>query len=110
MLREPHPKLNITSESQLFKGLLASSFSFIPGIGSKTEEQLWHNGIFTWEDAMNILDIARITRSKKDVIEKYLLKAFEAVAQNDISFFASNTPKADHWKLNHRQQHQTPSR
>jgi len=99
MLRELYSKLDIRSESQPFKGLLASSFSFIPGVSSKTEEQLWHNGIFTWDDAINLLDVARIARSKKDVIEEYLLKAFDAVAQNDISFFASNLPKADHWKL-----------
>ncbi len=99
MLRELCSKLDIRRESQPFKGLLASSFSFIPGVSSKTEEQLWHNGIFTWDDAINLLDVARITRAKKDVIEEYLSKAFDAVAQNDISFFASNLPKADHWKL-----------
>ncbi len=99
MLRELCSKRDIQSESQLFKGVLASSFSFIPGVGSKTEELLWHNGVFTWDDAINLLEVARITRSKKDVIEEYLLKAFDAVERNDINFLATNLPKADHWKL-----------
>ena len=99
MLRELGSKRDIQSESQLFKGVLASSFSFIPGVGSKTEELLWHNGVFTWDDAINLLEVVRITRSKKDVIEEYLLKAFDALERNDIRFFATNLPKADHWKL-----------
>ena len=99
MLRELCSKRDIQSESQLFKGVLASSFSFIPGVGSKTEELLWHNGVFTWDDAINLLEVSRITRSKKDVIEEYLLKAFDAVERNDIRFFANNLPKVDHWKL-----------
>ena len=99
MLRELHSKRDIQSKSHLFKGPLTSSFAFIPGVGSKTEELLWHDGIFTWDDAINLLDVARITRSKKGVIEEYLLKAFDAVERYDINFFATNLPKADHWKL-----------
>jgi len=99
MLRELYSKPDVLSESQLFKGALASSFSFIPGVGSKTEEVLWHNGVFTWDDAINLLEVARITRSRKDVIEEHLLKAFDAVERNDIRFFANNLPKVDHWKL-----------
>ena len=98
MLRELYVR-DIQINSQQVKGPLASSFSFIPGVGSKTEELLWLKGIFTWDDAISMLDVTGITRSKKDVIEEYLLKAFDAVERNDIDFFATNLPKVDHWKL-----------
>lgn len=99
MLRELSPRLNTDIQSGLLTGPLVSSFSFIPGISSKTEEVLWHNGIFTWQDAMIMLDITRLTKLKKAVIEEYINKAVDALAENDIDFFASNLPKAELWKL-----------
>jgi len=92
--------LRKTSSSQRADAVLESSFTFIPGVGSKTEEQLWNDGIFTWDDAITKLDsITRIGRSKRDSIRSYLTKAVEALERSDVSFFANNFPKSDHWRL-----------
>ncbi len=91
--------LRKNSHSERVDGVLESSFAFVPGVGSKTEELLWNAGIFTWDDAKGKLDSVRIGSSKRDLIRGYLTEATEALARSDVTFFVDKLPKSDHWRL-----------
>ena len=91
--------LRKNSHSERVRGVLESSFTFVLGVGSKTEELLWNAGIFTWDDAKGKLDSVRIGSSKRDLIRGYLTEATEALARSDVAFFEHNLPKSDHWRL-----------
>ncbi|HEX9897339.1 MAG TPA: ribonuclease H-like domain-containing protein [Dehalococcoidales bacterium] len=87
------------THSQNEGDVLRSSFSFIPGVGSLTEELLWGCGIFTWDNAYEKLGCVRVGSTKRDVIRDYLLQAEEALKLHDINFFAKKLPRNEHWRL-----------
>jgi len=92
-------KTVIKTHSQSENDVLRSSFSFIPGVGSLTEELLWSFGIFTWDNAYEKLGCVRVGSNKRDVIRDYLLQAEEALKSRDINFFAKKLPRNEHWRL-----------
>jgi uncharacterized protein YprB with RNaseH-like and TPR domain/predicted nuclease with RNAse H fold len=87
------------TRTQNESSVLRSSFSFIPGVGSLTEELLWSCGIFTWDNANEKLGCVRVGSTKRDVIRDYLLQAEEALKLHDINFFAKKLPRNEHWRL-----------
>lgn len=107
MLDERKLKRRASVAIQPTIGLLASSFSFIPGIGSKTEESLWNAGIFTWDDAFRKIDGVVGIRSKRELIKRSLTEACEASERADASFFALSLPKDEHWRLYERFRNKT---
>ena len=79
--------------------MITSTFTFLDGIGRKTEQQLWGAGITDWNkflDAERIFDIS----TKGKIYYNYELKnAKQALLDNDASFFSKKLPSADVWRL-----------
>ena len=79
--------------------VIRSSFTFIPGIGNKTEKMLWTAGIFTWNDLVNRVDTLGVGKSKRLRIEEYVEKADTALSRRDASFFAEHLSSKDYWRI-----------
>lgn len=79
--------------------MLRSTFTFIPGLGEKTEEYLWRRGILSWDQLDESGRIAGIGRSKRKIIGDYLDRAREALDVEDVSFFGNRLPQKEHWRL-----------
>lgn len=79
--------------------MIRSSFSFIPGIGDKTEKMLWAAGVFTWDDLSKRKNRLQIGKDKRVRIEEYLEKANRALCQRDATFFAEHLSSKDYWRI-----------
>ncbi len=77
--------------------MLAESFSFLPGIGEKTERRLWTRGIRSWSDYRTAGRVRGVTPSVKRQHDA-VLAAAEAALARDPSFFARVLPPGEHWR------------
>ncbi len=78
--------------------MIQNSFIFIPGIGEKTEENLWRKSILTWED-LKKSNFLKFNRTKRKIIFDYLEKAEQALDKKSASFFANHLPQNEYWRL-----------
>jgi uncharacterized protein YprB with RNaseH-like and TPR domain/predicted nuclease with RNAse H fold len=79
--------------------MIKSTFIFVPGIGEKTEENLWKNSILTWYDLKERAHIIGLSKTKRTIIEDYLDRAEKALDMRDASFFATHLPQKEYWRL-----------
>ena len=79
--------------------MIKSTFTFIPGIGEKTEEDLWRKGIFTWNDLKKGMSLSALNGTRGKIIRDYIQKAEDALSKSSSSFFAEHLPQKEHWRL-----------
>ncbi len=79
--------------------MIRNTFTFIPGIGAKTETAYWEKGIVTWEDFERKVCLNGAGKTNKKVFIDYISNAKEALRKKNISFFAEHLPEGEHWKL-----------
>jgi hypothetical protein len=79
--------------------MLQHTFCHIPGISQKTEEQLWENQIYTWEDFENNHSlISFLSDKKKQVILQELYFSKLHLEQNNLRYFKELLPPKEHWR------------
>lgn len=81
--------------------MLKKSFLHIQGVTSKTEMDLWYEGIRSWDDFFkrkNELLLSKFPLSKQDMISQGLLRSIDAVQREDYAFFKS-LPRNQHWRI-----------
>ncbi|WP_457551665.1 ribonuclease H-like domain-containing protein [Desulfobacula sp.] len=76
--------------------MLKNSFQHIPGIGSKTERQLWESGIFDWGTFAKATQL-KISPKRKETITDYLEQSNNNLHSNNPRFFCDLLPAAQHW-------------
>lgn len=81
----------------LFFSMLFNTFLHIPGIGSKTEQQIWKAGIHCWDDWKEPLP-ATVPDSKKRLIGHFLQK-YQTQNTGAPSFYAKLLPQNQQWRL-----------
>jgi hypothetical protein len=71
--------------------------SFIPvdGVGPKTEQKLWHNGITHWTDFSG--EVVGSTRAQR--IESFIERARKRLEEREMDFFERVVPNNEHWRL-----------
>jgi len=79
--------------------MIKNTFRFIPGIGEKTEEYFWRNGILTWDGFKDGVPFLGMNRAKSRVVKDYLEMAKEAVDKRKASFFAQHLAPREYWRL-----------
>jgi len=77
--------------------MLPSTFSHIPGIGLKTEQRFWENGVCRWNDFDRRL-LPGLSPARCSEIEKYIE---ESLVQLNVSpnFFTGLLKPARHWRI-----------
>lgn len=79
--------------------MVRKTFIFVPGVGNKTEEYLWQNGVTTWSQLSDRRLLPHLSSNKKTFIKDFVRKGADALRNRDISFFAQNLPQNEHWRL-----------
>lgn len=75
--------------------MLANTFQHIPGIGEKSEQRFWREGIHTWDDFPGSFSI---TPKKKELILKHLDESRSNLSDNP-HYFTELLPAHQHWRL-----------
>lgn len=74
---------------------LENSFILAPGVGEKTEQKLWKNGVTHWD---NISDTSAIGSTKREKIEMFLEKARKNLEVGNSYFFGDKLPNKSLWR------------
>ena len=74
---------------------LENSFIFAPGVGEKTEQKLWKNGVTHWE---NVSSAEVIGSAKRQKIESFLKKARKNLEVGNSYFFGDKLPNKSLWR------------
>lgn len=79
--------------------MLRNSFLFIPGIGEKTEREMWNQGFVSWDDVLATPRPAPTNGISAEEVEGHLSRAEQALNERHVSYFASNLPSNEYWRL-----------
>ncbi|MBU0909007.1 MAG: ribonuclease H-like domain-containing protein, partial [Proteobacteria bacterium] len=77
--------------------MLYNTFIHIPGIGEKTENQIWHSGIHTWDQWQPPYP-PNLPQAKINLIT-YHLEHYLKQQDGSASFYAKLLQPAHHWRL-----------
>ncbi len=78
--------------------MLRNTFIHVPGLGHKTERNLWGKSVFSWNDfpKSNGYEIPQKTAER---IAEYLALSENALNRKDVQFFSRTLPKREWWRL-----------
>jgi uncharacterized protein YprB with RNaseH-like and TPR domain len=90
----------VGTAAQRVKGstLLQSTFCHIPGIGPKTERQLWSCGIRSWH-AVDQIDPDMLPQSRVNQVRGSIRDSFAHLAQGNARYFSAQLATREHWRL-----------
>ncbi len=78
--------------------MLKNTFCHIPGIRTKSERKLWHDGVLTWEDYL-----ARPGRSFPKVntvfLRSGLVESQKRLVSRDAAYFTKALQTPEHWRV-----------
>lgn len=78
--------------------MLYNTFIHIPGIGKKTEHQIWDAGILSWDDWQEPLP-KKLSPAKKQLISHYLAQFRTQGNTESPYFYGKLLPSNQHWRL-----------
>ena len=79
--------------------MIESSFCFLPGVGRRTERDLWKQGVGTWADFLSSSSIPGIGPNRKALCDEALGQAKERREKEDARYFANHVHPRDQWRL-----------
>lgn len=77
--------------------LLRKTFLHLKGISATAEAKLWQQGVHSWDDLR--LYFSKRSGKKAENILLGLAASEQAMQKNDLSFFASQLPSKERWRL-----------
>ncbi|MFA5904695.1 MAG: ribonuclease H-like domain-containing protein [Desulfobacula sp.] len=77
--------------------MLKHSFQHIPGIGAKTERQLWESGIPDWDSFFKATPSINLPPKRYETIKAYIEASHHHLAGNNPKFFLDLLPPDRHW-------------
>jgi len=78
--------------------MLQNSFQHIPGIGKKTEAQLWNAGLTHWQSVTPDNPFP-LSLKKYATISTHIEASFRQLADNNSGYFKDLLPVQEHWRL-----------
>jgi len=78
--------------------MLRNTFLHIPGVGPKTERNIWSGGILSWEDLLRERS-AHFSPMKRDIINQCLEDSLNQLATGNPKHFAGKIPANQHWRF-----------
>jgi len=78
------------------QSMLKHSFQHIPGIGARTERQLWEAGISDWEGILNLPAIP-LPPKRYETIKEHIEASDRHVTGNNPKYFTELLPPDRHW-------------
>lgn len=86
--------------------MLQNTFLHIPGIGAKTEEQIWGAGLTSWQGVSGP-DQYKIPPKRMEAIKKHTQQSMENISGNNPGYFTDLLPAREHWRLFSEFRHST---
>jgi uncharacterized protein YprB with RNaseH-like and TPR domain len=80
--------------------MVRNTFCHIPGVGMRTERQLWDLRVHSWDDFGN-MEAARLPMGQKRIhlLAQHLEQSMVRLEQHDPHFFADLLASDQHWRL-----------
>jgi uncharacterized protein YprB with RNaseH-like and TPR domain len=78
--------------------MLKNSFIHIPGIGKKTEKQLWDTGLLGWEHLESDC-LYNISPKQYQKLINFTNESIKQLENNNLRFFSDLLPSNEHWRL-----------
>lgn len=80
--------------------MLDQTFIHIPGIGRRTEHELWKAGITSWRDYADFFrSPTGISRGLQRRLDQHIPQSIDAVQRGDASFFRRLSALGEAWRL-----------
>jgi len=80
--------------------MLQQTFIHIPGIGRRTERELWEAGIESWDDFADFFTRpAAITPKLRRRLETHIPQSIDAVRRKDAAYFSRLSHLGEAWRL-----------
>lgn len=80
--------------------MLEQTFIHIPGVGRRTERELWSNGIHSWDDADRFEKrFGRVSVRLQQKLDDFIPRSREAVKKKDAGFFERLSRLGEAWRL-----------
>ena len=79
--------------------MIRSTFSFLPGIDDRVENNLRLQGIKDWNGFLNSRFIKGLSPKRKYFYDRQIVEMKKAIAGGDASTLAQKIPLDEHWKL-----------
>jgi uncharacterized protein YprB with RNaseH-like and TPR domain/predicted nuclease with RNAse H fold len=80
--------------------MLEQTFIHIPGIGRRTERELWDSGIRCWHDLSGFfLRSPEVSAGLLRRLEAYIPQSIDAVQKKDAAFFSRLSALGEAWRL-----------
>ena len=76
--------------------MLTYSFQHIPGIGAKTERQLWESGVWDWAGFFKAPHV-RLSPKRIEIIKDFIKASNHHLAAGNPNFFMDLLPADRHW-------------
>lgn len=77
--------------------MIKHTFVHLPGVGLKTEAQLWRRGLTTWEDMLRLRRLEGLGAARLALFQALLRESQQQLHQPD--YFAACLPAGEHWRL-----------
>jgi len=78
--------------------MLRNTFLHIPGVGLRTEQDIWSGGILSWDDLLREPS-AHFSPKKRDLISQCLEDSMNQLATGNPKHFAEKIPANQHWRF-----------
>ena len=78
--------------------MLKNSFLHIPGIGEKTEKQLWNSDIIDWNSFFKTPEI-KLSSKRIKTMTDYIKGSRKNLQNNNPGFFSALLPASQHWRI-----------
>tara|TARA_Y100000310_G_C20699423_1_gene828327 strand:- start:6162 stop:6905 length:744 start_codon:yes stop_codon:yes gene_type:complete len=79
--------------------MITQSFTILEGVSEKTDLNIKDQGIVDWQGFLDASQIKGISLPRKKFYERELVKAKQALFENNASYFASKVKSSETWKL-----------
>nr|MDO8114360.1 ribonuclease H-like domain-containing protein [Candidatus Sigynarchaeota archaeon] len=78
--------------------MLEHTFIHVPGIGQKTENNIWTQGVATWDDVDKLRPFKGFPRQRLTRVKEYISKSKNNLQSKDGSFFSETLPSGEIWR------------
>lgn len=81
--------------------MLEQTFIHVPGVGAKTERQLWSRGVNSWGDYLKEQFVQQVLFSspEEDKRRRGIDQSRKALEDGDTNYFARLLPKSEHYRI-----------
>ena len=78
--------------------MLRNTFRHIPGIGAKTERDLWASGVLSWDDVAEDAFLPMSDR-RAEAVRDVIYESIDQLADDNARYFQDTLAPREHWRM-----------